>query len=377
MGKVCVFQCLDYEYSSVKKVIYDCLDNSAMSKKLFRGAKVLIKANLLMKKRPEDAVTTNPMVIQTIAEYLIERGCTAIIGDSPAGPFTVHALREIYRACGMELAAQNSGGQLNYDVGYSEVTSEGALRLKRFDLINIVSECDFVISAAKLKTHGMMTYTGAVKNLFGVIPGLTKANYHFKLMDKDNFGHHLIDIAEYVKPDYSIIDAIDCMEGNGPSSGIKRHVGLILGGDNPYETDVVAADIASIDERLIPTLYLARERNLLDQEIEFVGDDYKQMAIPPFLLPDSTEVTFLPKTMPKWWKEFLIRKLKAKPKFIHEKCISCGHCIRNCPAKIITMNENNKPIMDLKKCISCFCCHEVCPDHAIEIKKPLLSRILK
>jgi uncharacterized protein (DUF362 family)/Pyruvate/2-oxoacid:ferredoxin oxidoreductase delta subunit len=375
MGTVSVYKCPSYEYKEVKESVYHCLNNSKMSKNLFKGAKVLIKANLLMKKSPEEAVTTNPMMIQAISEYLIEKGCTPIIGDSPAGPFTKRALKEIYKASGMDRAAENSGAQLNYNVGFSEVVGEKSKKLKKFDIINIVLESDFVISAAKLKTHGMMTYTGAVKNLFGVIPGLTKASYHFKLVEKDHFGEHLIDIAEYVKPDYSIIDAIEGMEGNGPSGGVKRKVGLVIGGDNSYETDLIAAEVVSIDPGLIPTIYLAEKRGLMDGNIEVIGDNYKELDIKPFALPDSTEITFLPKNTPNWLRNILLSNLKAKPKFLHEKCISCGHCVRNCPAKVIAMNKNNKPIVDLKGCISCFCCHEVCPAHAVEIKKPLLSKI--
>ena len=63
-------------------------------------------------------------------------------------------------------------------------------------IIKIATDVDFVVSVAKMKTHGMMTYTGAVKNLFGVIPGLIKAEYHFKMNNENNFAHHLLDISE-------------------------------------------------------------------------------------------------------------------------------------------------------------------------------------
>lgn len=72
----------------------------------------------------------------------------------------------------MVKAAQNSGATLNYNVSFSEVSPSDSMRLKTFNVIDVVKNADFVISAAKLKTHGMMTFTGAVKNLFGVIPGL-------------------------------------------------------------------------------------------------------------------------------------------------------------------------------------------------------------
>ena len=378
MGNVVVEKVNSYEdIDKIQNYINNMLDESLMSKRLFIGAKVLLKTNLLMKKKPEDAVTTHPIIIECAAKYFISRGCYVTIADSPAGPFTKSALEGIYVASGIDKAASNSGATLNFNTNSSDVHPENSLRLKTFKVIDVVKDADFVISLAKLKTHGMMTFTGTVKNLFGVIPGLIKAEYHFKLMDEQNFGHHLIDIERFVKPDYSIIDGIEAMEGNGPSNGIKRHLGLIIGSDSPYEADYVASEIASIPYEKIPTLYLAEQRGIFSRtDIKITGVNFKDMDIKPFILPDSVELTFLPNKIPPKIREFIIRRFKAKPEFIHSKCISCGHCVRNCPAKVIKM-VNNKPVVNLKGCISCFCCHEVCPNDAINIKNSLLLKLLK
>lgn len=378
MGKVQLTKIESYNnIDMIQTSINSMLDNSLLSKKLFDGAKVVIKTNLLMKKKPEQAVTTHPIIIECLANYFVKYNCEVIIADSPAGPFTKTSLEGIYEASGMVKAAQNSGATLNYNVSFSEVSPSDSMRLKTFNVIDVVKNADFVISAAKLKTHGMMTFTGAVKNLFGVIPGLIKAEYHFKLMNEENFAHHLIDIERYIKPDYSIIDGIEAMEGNGPSNGIKRNLGILIGADNAYEADFIACDLVSIAFKLVPTLYLAESRNIFNKnEIVVEGLDYKDLNIAPFKLPDSVDLTFLPQNTPAKLKEIIIKKLKAKPEFVHSKCISCGHCKRNCPANVISMVDN-KPVVNLKDCISCFCCHEVCPADAVKIKKSLLLKLLK
>ncbi len=378
MGKVLLAKIDFYnDVDLIQSELNFMLDESELSKRLFDGAKVVIKTNLLMKKRPEQAVTTHPAIIECLSRYFVNKKCEVIIADSPAGPFTKSSLDGVYEVSGMKKAAQNSGAVLNYDTGFSNVSSKESVKLKSFDVIDVVKNADFIISAAKLKTHGMMTFTGAVKNLFGVIPGLIKAEYHFKLMNEENFAHHLIDIERYVKPDYSIIDGIEAMEGNGPSNGTKRHLGFIIGADNAYEADFVACDLTSIPVELVPTLYVAKNRNLFNEnEIVTQGSEYKSLDIEAFKLPDSVDLTFLPKNMPTRLKEIIIKKLKAKPEFLHTKCISCGHCKRNCPANVITMTYD-KPIVNLKSCISCFCCHEVCPADAVRIKKSLLLRFLR
>ena len=96
-----------------------------------------------------------------------------------------------------------------------------------------------------------------------------------------------------------------------------------------------------------------------------------------FKRPEGTQITFLPKGLPKGLEKFLLNQLKAKLIFKHKKCVSCGDCVRICPAKIIYMNDENYPYYEREKCISCFCCHEVCPVDAIEIKNPILTNLFR
>ena len=54
----------------------------------------------------------------------------------------------------------------------------------------------------------MATFTGGVKNLFGVIPGVQKAQYHFKMPEVVDFTDALVDICSYVNPSLTIMDGI-------------------------------------------------------------------------------------------------------------------------------------------------------------------------
>lgn len=373
---VSVKECHSYEYEKVKRLINEILEENNFSTKLFDGAKVLLKVNLLSKNEPEKCVTTNPIIVRCLCEYIKEHNCIPIIADSPAGPYTKVALEGIYEATGMKEVSKETSAILNYDVGYKTIHLDDAHTLKSIDIINPVCEADFVISVAKLKTHGMMTFTGAVKNLFGVIPGLTKASYHMKLQTADNFSNHLLDICNYVKPAFSIIDGIQCMEGDGPSNGVKRDLGFILGGECPYALDDVACQLAKIDYKLVPTIVNARKRKLYNYEdVSWNKNDFDINSIRPFVLPKSVSVVFLPDRLPSFLTKIIMKGSKPTPKFIHDKCISCGHCVRNCPAHIIKMIDN-KPEADLSNCISCFCCHEVCPADAIRIKTPWVSKLI-
>jgi uncharacterized protein (DUF362 family)/Pyruvate/2-oxoacid:ferredoxin oxidoreductase delta subunit len=381
MNKVSIVRCGDYKFENVKKAVYEALDNvETIKQKIPEGSRVLVKTNLLMRKSPEDAVTTHPMVVEAIVRYLQDIGCKVIIGDSPGGPFTEWSLKSVYKAAGMIEVAERTGCELNYDTSAVEITNPEAKRLKSMHIIKVAREVDFVVSAAKLKTHGMMTYTGAVKNLFGVIPGLTKADYHLRLNSTDNFADHLVDICEAVKPVFSIIDGIDGMEGDGPSAGEKRHVGLILASESPYALDTVGSSIIGMNPMIVPTIRAAKERKLFSGDLKDVkvnGVQLSEINIEPFKLPTSINVNFVGGRVPKYVEKFLLNNLRPRPEFNHDLCVSCGDCKRSCPPGAIDMSSG-KPVPDLNKCIRCFCCHELCPKKAVDIKKHwLYDKVMK
>ena len=381
MNTVNIVKCSDYEFEHVKKAVYEALDGiEAIRLKITEGSRVLVKTNLLMRKDPEDAVTTHPAVVEAIVRYLQELGCKVIIGDSPGGPFAEWNLKAVYKAAGMYEVAEKTGCELNFNTEVLEISNPEAKRLKSMQIIKIAREVDFVVSAAKLKTHGMMTYTGAVKNLFGVIPGLVKADYHLRLNSVDNFADHLVDICEAVKPVFSIIDGIDGMEGDGPSAGEKRHVGLILASDSPYALDTAAATIIGMDPMIVPTIRAARERNLMSgslKDVQIKGVKLEDIRLEPFRLPTSINVNFVGGRVPKVFEKVILNTLRPKPVFDYDLCVSCGDCKRSCPPGIIDMSSG-KPVPDLNKCIRCFCCHELCPKKAVDIKRHwLYDRMLK
>jgi uncharacterized protein (DUF362 family) len=192
-----------------------------------KGMRIVIKPNLIMMRRPESAAVTHPAFVKALAERLIERGAEVIVGDSPGGPFAEVWLKAVYDGTRMS-ELKRSGAILNYNTGVKNVRFPEGKALKDLTVAEFVLGADALISFAKLKTHTFMQYTGAVKNLFGVIPGTLKAEYHQRMSDPRSFANMLVDISEFIKPRLSFIDAVVGMEGNGPSGGTPRHVGALI-----------------------------------------------------------------------------------------------------------------------------------------------------
>jgi len=346
------------------------------------GETIVLKPNLLQAAPPEKAITTHPAVVAAVAKVVKEAGAAAVIADSPGSGYRYNekTLDRVYRACQMNVAAEKTGAALNRDTTYQAVSFPEGRLVKRFEVITPVLEADAVFNLCKLKTHVLTGITGAVKNLFGVIPGLTKPGYHAKLREKDHFSGALLDLAACISPRLSIIDAVVGMEGDGPGAGDPRQVGLLLAATNPLTLDVVASEIIVLPRENNPLLIEAEKRDLYPNrldEIDLVGADKADLRIPDFALPS----TFLAGTgISVWWHKALSAMfgstLSATPRVRREQCVACDVCRDACPVHAITVIEGKHAFIDKRKCIRCYCCHEMCPNDAIQLHTSWLNRLV-
>ncbi len=343
-----------------------------------KGDKVVIKPNLVSKKRPDSAVTTNPDFLHAVICAVEEAGGIVTIAESPGGPYNKAILKSLYDSCGVTKAAEGTNAVLNFDTAFTEVEHRDGHTIKKMPIINPILEADVIISLPKLKTHAMTSYTGAVKNLFGTIPGTYKAELHFRLDDRAAFCSMLVDLCERVKPTLSIMDAIVGMEGDGPTSGIDRHIGLVMASANPYTLDMAAASVIGYEPDEVDTIRIAAERGHCPKtvaELAIEGESIESVRIDDFLKPESHFNLLKLINLPAALNSKLVNALSSKPKIIYDKCISCGECARCCPPKAIDM-KNKKPVIDKSKCIRCFCCQELCPKSAVIIKRPVMNKFM-
>ncbi|MBC7765479.1 MAG: DUF362 domain-containing protein [Hyphomonadaceae bacterium] len=372
MFTVSLVKCDSYEAEAMQTLTQKLMMQlGGMDKYIKPGMKVLIKPNLLMKKTPDEAVTTHPALVEAVVRLVQQAGGEVTLADSPGGPYNEKILKSLYAATGLEAVAQKTGAKLNYDVTFKEVPFAEGKVTKSFPVITPVLQADFVITLAKLKTHGMTTFTGCVKNLFGVIPGTYKAEYHFRMKEMADFCGMLVDLCEYVKPGLAIMDGVMGMEGAGPSAGTPRKVGVLLASENPHALDLVATAIIGLKPDRVKTLANAVERKLCVQSVEdvtIVGEPWNSFYIDNFKIPDTFGAKFA-KFIPEFMQRGLFNSVSPKPVFIDDMCVRCGDCARLCPPKAISM-AGKLPKIDFDKCIKCFCCQELCPKKAIEIKRP-------
>jgi len=366
---VALRRCGTYDREAVQQAMDDVFALCGGIERFVKpGERVLIKVNLLMKRTPDRATTTHPEVMRAIVRAVQRAGGVAILADSPGGPYTRGMLAGVYETCGVSAVAKETGCELNDDFSVMTRTLPEGFAARKLDLLGILEKVDKVITVGKLKTHGLTTMTGAVKNLFGVIPGTVKVEYHARYQDVRLFSDMLLDICTAVKPCFAILDAIEGMEGEGPSGGKPRLIGALVGGENPHAVDVIGARLIGLEPQQVTTLEAAMRRGVLP-ETELVGDDVEPLIQKDFDIPmkqRSSSLVRIVNSLPQF--------LRPRPVFTHRKCDGCGVCMRACPAKAISIDERRRPQVDLKKCIRCYCCQELCPKTDIEVKRnPIIA----
>ena len=378
MAKVVVLKCDTYEYTQVKEAVARGIallgGPTAFAQ---AGERILLKPNLLAAAAPEQCATTHPAVFRAVCELFNSSGVELSYGDSPA----YHSPEAAAYKSGLAEAAAEWNIPLADFVRGQEVFVPEALQNRKFTIANGVLASDGLISLPKLKTHGLMKLTGALKNQFGCIPGILKSEFHVKLPQTVDFARMLADLNIFLKPRLYIMDGIMAMEGNGPRNGSPRKMNVLLFSTDPVALDATICRLVQVDPELSPTIIAGSEAGLgvfREEEIELLGEPLAQFQVSNFQV--NTEPI---KSYPRLGKaaRILTWLLVPKPVIRGEKCVRCGICVKMCPVKpkaIDWHNESsrkNPPSYQYKRCIRCFCCQEVCPAGAIEIKKPLFRKL--
>jgi uncharacterized protein (DUF362 family)/Pyruvate/2-oxoacid:ferredoxin oxidoreductase delta subunit len=341
------------------------------------GQSVFLKVNLLSKAEPGRAVTTHPEVVRAVVRSVLAAGARQVsVGDSPGGRSTAASARALFETSGIAAVCREEGATaVLLDDDVTRVPTPDGLLYTSFNLGRAAVEADVLISMPKLKTHGFMMYTGGVKNLFGCIPGLEKAQFHLKVPDRDDFAEMLVDLMLACRPELTIMDGVVGMEGEGPAGGAPRNVGVLLASANPAALDVAASAIAGFKPMDVYTNRAAARRGLCPEstdELEVLGDGWQSFVVDDFAHPDRDLSSKLPKGLAR-----LARRITASRPVLSDArgCTACRTCEQNCPVKAIVMADG-RPSFDYDGCIRCYCCQELCPKQVIGLRRPWAVRTL-
>ena len=334
------------------------------------GQRVLIKPNLLSAKAPEKAVTTHPEVVRAVIRLAQRAGGIVSVGDSPG----VGGPRQVAARCGILAVVEETGAHFAPFHESTRIKARGRT-FQELEIARDILDAEVIINLPKLKTHQMMGFTCAVKNLFGAVVGMRKPRLHLQAgTDKAFFALMLLELADEIRPALSIVDAIVGMEGDGPGSGDPVSIGALIAGAEPVAVDTVAAELVGLPLELDWPRRIARESGRAGtrlEEIDLLGNALADLRVRRFRPAKKGDVAF---GLPPFLKRHLRRALTALPVVEEQRCTACGLCVKHCPPKTMTIT-GGKVRIDYTSCIGCFCCQELCPHKALTTRQGALLRL--
>jgi len=375
---VYLHKCDRYDHERIKKAVITIGDHlkGGWNNIIPDGAKVLLKPNMLISAAPARAVTTHPFLVGAVAEICREAGAaTVTIGDSPALGSTL----KVAQKTGILQAAQQAAADIGRFTDSVRIKTPAEFMHRSFTVAKEAVDADVIINLPKFKTHALMVLTLSTKNLYGLFVGKQKMRWHLQSgRDHAFFARLLVELAYTVKPSLSIIDAVEGMEGNGPSSGTPRPLGFIGASEDMLSLDRVCTEIVGIPPDKNHCLRTARQMGFttdLDR-IDLRGDSLDRFQIDDFKPAATMAVEGPPLLKP--FVGMVEKFFTVKPSVTQSRCRGCGICITACPPQAITLPKKDGAVsINHSRCIRCFCCQELCPEGAIHARDSIGVKLMK
>ena len=319
---------------------------------------VLIKANVAGPFPPAQAATTNPQIIRSIARAVRRLGSFPIIGDGP------NSNQDCFKICGYEKIAKEESIPLLKFARHTLKEVKGGY-LEAVEYADEVLDADIVINAPKLKTHALVNYTGAVKNMFGAVQPKQRKKMHIH-NDPDYFANILLDVFNVRIPEMHVMDAIVGMEGMGPTHGVPRQIGGVFCSTDGLALDLFCTTLIGYPKEDVPQHNASIKRGMLSIAD---ADGLTLLGDPP---PVVEDFRLIPQVKPEMKSRYL-KMAMGSPIFLTDRCISCGLCADVCPNDAIDFFDKY-PKVQAKLCINCYCCNELCPVGAVNFESHGFSR---
>lgn len=310
MTKVSLIQAQSYDLQELRSSLEQLLEPlGGISAFVKKDDRVLLKPNLLTGARPTKECTTRKEIVYCVAQMVQEVGGKPFLGDSPA----FGSARGVAKANGyLPLCAELNLPIVEFSGKKYPIDNDN---FKNLRLSKEAMEADVIINLPKVKSHMQLTVTMGVKNLFGCVPGKMKAWWHMEAgKDVNRFGEMLVETALAINPDLTIMDGIIGHEGNGPSGGEPRELGVLGASDHVFALDVSIADILNIPSETVPTLVAQKNLGLLSdiKDIEFPLLKPQDISIENWQLPSALmPIDFgLPRVLKSTFKHLYIKFIK-------------------------------------------------------------------
>ncbi len=291
--KVVIVSCLRYDDDEIQAAMNRAVQKlGGWEQFVSPGQSVLLKPNFIKSLPPAQQAITHPVFLRALAGIITSIGAYPAIGDSPAfgsvrGIASQKGAKDALRPGTIPLMTFKRKKWVDFPKS----------GFKHIPLARELEDFDTFINVPKLKAHGQLRFTGATKNVFGVVCGRWKAFQHFKTRnDLDRFGRFIAELARFIHPPLTLIDAVTGMLRTGPSGGDPYDFGCIIAGVDMFAMDTALARLFDVPWENVPILRGAAELGYInpdtvdidiDIESPDIAERLHEMKLPTKLAPIS------------------------------------------------------------------------------------------
>lgn len=301
-------KCNSYTQREVDRSINRLIANlGGISKFVNKNQKVLLKPNIVKGINPEACATTHPAVITAVIKILKEQNCEILVGDSPFADDAVEAMK----ICGIYDICKKYNAKIAVFDRKINIKNDNGIVVREFQLTHYFNEVDVIINMPKLKTHSQLYFTGAVKNLYSMMPGPRRGFYHLKYSNMEYFANMLLDLYSLLRKKIvlNIMDGIYGMEGDGPCNGNPKFAGILAASSDAVALDFIMCSLIGLNMENLPTIYNARKRKdylFKPKNIKSVGEKISKIKIVPFVEAEYSTLNMMPQFINNF-KDYIMR----------------------------------------------------------------------
>ena len=247
----------DNTFAALKEIEDDIMTSLEGKKR------ILIKPNFVTTDVPLSA--THVDAVRGILDFLTPRwNGEIVVGESTANSngtmagFKNYNYLSLKKEYGVELQDLNEQSRVKrYAIGKNNEPVPVPI------ISTFLDRDQYIISAAKMKTHDRALVTLALKNVILAAPYHDYNKYNFKWnmhqtseRTKHTILHYnMFSLAQEIYPDLGVIDGFEAMEGNGPMGGTPVEARVALASLDSLALDTLTTKIMGFDPAEV--LYLS------------------------------------------------------------------------------------------------------------------------
>jgi len=226
-----------------------------MQKFVSRGDVVVLKPNIGWDRVPLQAATTNPELVKTLVEMCFNAGAKKVVVTD----VSCNDARRCFMRSGIAGAAESAGATvlLPEERRFRDYRINGEL-LSIWPIYTPIIEADKIINVPIAKHHNLSRVTMGMKNWYGILGGRRNQLHQ-------NVDVGIADLATFVRPTLTVLDAYRVLMSNGPQGGNLNDVKLlktVVAGVDPVAIDAYGASFLGLKPEQIPHIMMGHERGL-------------------------------------------------------------------------------------------------------------------